>query len=119
MPRRTTLSAQLARMGFADPAQAEGLASGDLALDMEGDDAGLLAALAAAADPDLALAALARMPRDPELSGALREDAGLARRLALVLGASAALGDHLARHPDGWRLLRGPRSEERRVGKEC
>ncbi len=108
MPRRTTQSAQLARMGFADPAQAEGLASGDLALDMEGDDAGLLAALAAAADPDLALAALARMPRDPELFGALREDAGLARRLALVLGASAALGDHLARHPDGWQLLRGP-----------
>ena len=25
-----------------------------------------------------------------------------------MLGASAALGDHLARHPEGWRLLRGP-----------
>src|SRR5215813_7649098 len=62
MPRRTTPSARLARMGFADPAQAERLASGDLALDLDsGDldsgDAGLLAALAAAADPDLALAA--------------------------------------------------------------
>src|SRR5215470_8163928 len=91
MPRRTTLSARLARMGFADPAEA-----------------GLLAALAAAADPDLALAALARMPRDAELLTALHQDADLARRLALVLGASAALGDHLARHPEGWRLLRGP-----------
>ena len=108
MPRRTTLSARLARMGFADPAQAERLAGGDLALDIESGDTGLLAALAAAADPDLALAALARMPRDAELLAALDQDAGLARRLALVLGASAALGDHLARHPEGWRLLRGP-----------
>ena len=108
MPRQTTPSARLARMGFADPARAERLASEDLALDIDGDDAELLAALAAAADPDLALAALARMPRDAALLSALREDAGLRRRLALVLGASATLGDHLARHPEGWRLLRGP-----------
>jgi len=108
MPRRTTLSARLARMGFADPAQAERLAGGDLALDTDSGDGGLLTALAAAADPDLALAALARMPRDTELLTALHQDADLARRLALVLGASAALGDHLARHPEGWRLLRGP-----------
>src|SRR5207247_10320726 len=67
-----------------------------------------MAALAAAAAPDLARAALARMPRDAELLTALHQDADLARRLALVLGASAALGDHLARHPEGWRLLRGP-----------
>ena len=108
MPRRTTLGARLARMGFADPAQAERLASGDLALDIGSGDAGLMTALATAADPDLALAALARMPRDAELLTALHQDADLARRLALVLGASAALGDHLARHPEGWRLLRGP-----------
>src|SRR5690348_1009353 len=108
MPRQTTLSARLARMGFADPAQAERLAGGDLALDTDSGDGGLLTALAAAADPDLALAALARMPRDTELLTALHQDADLARRLALVLGASAALGDHLARHPEGWRLLRGP-----------
>ena len=108
MPRRTTLSARLARMGFADPALAERLAGGDLALDTDSGDGGLLTALAAAADPDLALAALARMPRDAELLAALHQDADLARRLALVLGASAALGDHLARHPEGWRLLRGP-----------
>src|SRR4029077_17270124 len=108
MPRQTTLSARLARMGFADPTQAERLAGGDLALDTDSGDGGLLTALAAAADPDLALAALARMPRDTELLTALHQDADLARRLALVLGASAALGDHLARHPEGWRLLRGP-----------
>ena len=107
MPRRHTLSAQLARMGFADPAQAERLVEGDLALDIDSADAELLGALADAADPDLALAALARLPRDTGLLAALREDAGLRTRLAAVLGASAALGDHLARHPEGWRLLRG------------
>jgi [glutamine synthetase] adenylyltransferase / [glutamine synthetase]-adenylyl-L-tyrosine phosphorylase len=108
MPRRTTLSARLARMGFADPAQAERLICGELALDIDGADAELFEALGAAADPDLALAALARMPRDRELLAAVREDPGLRARLTAVLGASAALGDHLARHPDGWRLLRGP-----------
>jgi [glutamine synthetase] adenylyltransferase / [glutamine synthetase]-adenylyl-L-tyrosine phosphorylase len=108
MPRRTTLSARLARMGFADPAQAERLIRGELALDIDGSDAELFEALGAAADPDLALAALARMPRDRELLAAAREDPGLRARLTLVLGASAALGDHLARHPEGWRLLCGP-----------
>jgi [glutamine synthetase] adenylyltransferase / [glutamine synthetase]-adenylyl-L-tyrosine phosphorylase len=108
MPRRTTLSARLARMGFADPARAERLVCGELALDIDGADAGLFEALGAAADPDLALAALARIPRDPELLAAAREDPGLRARLTLVLGASAALGDHLARHPEGWRRLRGP-----------
>ena len=80
----------------------------DLALDIDGDDADVLTALAGAADPDLALAALARIPRDEALLAALRDDPGLRRRLAAVLGASAALGGHLARHPDGWRLLAGP-----------
>jgi len=108
MPRRTTLSGRLARMGFADPAQAERLICGELALDIDGGDAELFEALGAAADPDLALAALARMPRDRELLAAARADPGLRARLTAVLGASAALGDHLARHPDGWRLLRGP-----------
>jgi glutamate-ammonia-ligase adenylyltransferase len=94
-------------MGFADPAQAERLVEGDLALDIDSGDAELLGALADAADPDLALAALARLPRDTGPLAALREDAGLRTRLAAVLGSSAALGDHLARHPEGWRLLRG------------
>jgi glutamate-ammonia-ligase adenylyltransferase len=107
MPRRTTPAARLARLGFADPAQAERLVD-SLALDADGDDAVVLEALAAAADPDLALAALARMPRDEALLAALRDDPGLRARLTAVLGTSAALGDHLARHPEGWRLLSGP-----------
>jgi [glutamine synthetase] adenylyltransferase / [glutamine synthetase]-adenylyl-L-tyrosine phosphorylase len=103
MPRRTTVAAQLARMGFADPARAGRLA-GDLGLG-PGDE--LLAAAAAAADPDQALAALDRLLHDGELAAALRADPVLRRRLTLVLGSSVALGDHLARHPDGWRLLAG------------
>src|SRR5262249_59980711 len=47
------------------------------------------------------------MPRDAELARALAEDARLRARLAAVLGASAALGDHLSRHPRHWRVLAG------------
>ena len=95
-------------MGFADADRAERLLSEDLALDPEGADADLLASLAAAADPDLALTTLARMPLSGDLLAALRADAGLRSRLTAVLGASAALGDHLARHPEDWQVLSGP-----------
>jgi glutamate-ammonia-ligase adenylyltransferase len=95
-------------MGFADADRAERLLSEDLALDPEGADADLLVSLAAAADPDLALTTLARMPLSGDLLAALRADAGLRSRLTAVLGASAALGDHLARHPEDWQVLSGP-----------
>ena len=95
-------------MGFADADRAERLLSEDLALDPEGADTDLLASLAAAADPDLALTTLARMPLSGDLLAALRADAGLRSRLTAVLGASAALGDHLARHPEDWQVLSGP-----------
>jgi glutamate-ammonia-ligase adenylyltransferase len=108
VPRRTTPAARLARLGFADAARAERLLTEDLALDADGDDRGILRAIAEAADPDLALAALARLPRDEDLLAALRADPALRRRLAAVLGASAALGDHLARHPGHWRMLQPP-----------
>ena len=107
MPRRTTAAARLARLGFADPARAELLLTEDLAIDPGGSGSVLVEALAAAADPDLALAALARMPRDAELAKALDDDPRLRARLTAVLGASAALGDHLTRHPDHWRVLAG------------
>jgi [glutamine synthetase] adenylyltransferase / [glutamine synthetase]-adenylyl-L-tyrosine phosphorylase len=108
MPRGTSLAGQLAAMGFADTDRAQRLLQTDLGLDIAGADATTLQALAAAADPDLAVAALARLPADPELRAELRADAGLRERLAAVLGASAALGDHLARHPADWRVLSGP-----------
>ena len=108
MRRRTTPAGELARLGFADAARAERLLSQDLALDPEGADADLLASLAASADPDLALITLSRITLSGDLLTALRADAGLRSRLTAVLGASAALGDHLARHPGDWRVLSGP-----------
>jgi [glutamine synthetase] adenylyltransferase / [glutamine synthetase]-adenylyl-L-tyrosine phosphorylase len=86
-------------MGFADTAQAE------QRITELGADAALLQAVAVAADPDLALAALGRMAPDAELRQALRIDPVLRDRLVSVLGASAALGDHLSRHAADWRLL--------------
>jgi [glutamine synthetase] adenylyltransferase / [glutamine synthetase]-adenylyl-L-tyrosine phosphorylase len=106
VPRRTTPVARLARLGFADAARAERLLTDDLGFDPDGADTGIVRALADAADPDLALVALSRMPRSQELMAALRAEPQLRTRLAAVLGASAALGDHLARHPGHWRTLR-------------
>jgi [glutamine synthetase] adenylyltransferase / [glutamine synthetase]-adenylyl-L-tyrosine phosphorylase len=110
MPRGT-LAGQLAAMGFADTSRAQQLLSGlgieAAVADPENGstDRPLLQAMAGAADPDLALAGLSRIEPDAELREALRTDAGLRDRLISVLGASAALGDHLARHPGDWRLL--------------
>jgi len=105
---RGTLTGQLATLGFADTASARRLLTGDLGLDIEGADAALVEAIAGAADPDLALSTLARMAPDAELRVVLRADAGLRDRLITVLGVSAALGDHVARHPADWRVLAGP-----------
>src|ERR1700722_18814210 len=102
---RGTLTGQLAAMGFADTERARELLTMDLGLDPDGADAWLVEALATAADPDLALATLARLAPDAELTAALRADPGLRDRLVTVLGASAALGDHLVRHPADWRAL--------------
>jgi [glutamine synthetase] adenylyltransferase / [glutamine synthetase]-adenylyl-L-tyrosine phosphorylase len=108
MTRGTTMAGQLAAMGFADTARAQRLLTDDLLLDAADGDAGLLEALAGAADPDLALASLARLAGNGALRAALRSDRGLRERLVSVLGTSAALGDHLARHPEDWRTLGGP-----------
>jgi [glutamine synthetase] adenylyltransferase / [glutamine synthetase]-adenylyl-L-tyrosine phosphorylase len=105
---RGTLTGQLAALGFADTERARQLLTADLRLDPDGDDAWLVEALATAADPDLALATLARLAPDAELTAALKSDPGLRDRLITVLGVSAALGDHLVRHPADWRVLAGP-----------
>jgi [glutamine synthetase] adenylyltransferase / [glutamine synthetase]-adenylyl-L-tyrosine phosphorylase len=108
MPRGT-LAGHLAAMGFADTARAEALLT-ELGLAVsasDGSDEVLLRALSGAADPDLALAALTRMAPGSELRQALRDDAEFRDRLVSVLGVSAALGDHLSRHPADWRLLAG------------
>jgi [glutamine synthetase] adenylyltransferase / [glutamine synthetase]-adenylyl-L-tyrosine phosphorylase len=116
--RGTTLAGQLAAMGFADTAKAQRLLTEDLGLDTGAADADVLEALAAAADPDLALASLARLPPDAELRAALRTDPGLRARLIGVLGVSAALGGHLARHPGDWRELSGPEALRRPSARE-
>ncbi len=72
-------------------------------------DEQVLAALSLVADPDAALAALDRLleaaPDGEDLAAALCADEGLRAGLLGVLGASTALGDHLARHPRHWHLL--------------
>jgi glutamate-ammonia-ligase adenylyltransferase len=101
--RLSTVTARLVRHGFADSAAASALVD---ALDA-GDD--LVNALAAAADPDLAVASLRRLidaaPDRRKLAAAIDADEGFRTRLAAVLGASAALGEHLARHPEQWSAL--------------
>ena len=107
MPRGVTLTGRLAALGFADTATAQRLLTDELGLDLAGEDAGIVAALAAAPDPDRAVAGLAALAPDPDLRAALRSDARLRAGLAAVLGTSQALADHLRRHRDDWRLLGG------------
>src|SRR5690242_20173080 len=128
--RETTLAGQLARLGFREPARAERLL-GDRALaglmdPMEAVfDDGLIAALSSTADPDRALLGLVRLMESLAEFGAREDAADLEQRAAdparllaivrsggpvrdrllAVLGGSAALGDHLARHPDDWSVL--------------
>ncbi len=103
---------RLTRTGFGEPSAAQealaGLGLWDGAPAGEGADA-VVRALGECADPDLALTALARLvqaaPDRDALLAALCERAGLRDRLLGVLGVSIALGDHLAVHPQDWRVL--------------
>jgi [glutamine synthetase] adenylyltransferase / [glutamine synthetase]-adenylyl-L-tyrosine phosphorylase len=100
-------------MGFADAARAERLLLTDLGgIAAELDSDVIVAALAAAADPDLALTGLARIfeaaDKPAALRTALREEQDFRDRLTAVLGVSAGLADHLARHPEDCQVLRGP-----------
>jgi len=96
------------RRGFQEPATAERLLA-EPVLAGAGADPGLLDAFGATADPDLALSGLLRLAeaqQDPQpLLGTLLTSKPLRDRLLGVLGASEALGDHLAGHPDDWREL--------------
>jgi glutamate-ammonia-ligase adenylyltransferase len=107
MTRPATGKGQLLRLGFTDPERSLGhlTALGDSAEQ-------LLPLLGRAADPDLAVAGLARLTEaidDPAaLLDGLTGDEGTAMRLFSVLGMSTALTDHLVRHPDHWRELADP-----------
>jgi len=105
--RVTTRSGRLARLGFVD---AERSAAALERLGPPADE--LVHLLASAADPDQAAAYLADLvdvvPDGPALVEELVRDEGTAMRLFAVLGASAALGDHLLRHPEHLRELADP-----------
>ena len=105
--RRPSLTGRLARLGFTDATRAERLLA-----DTEADiDDTLIDALGSTAHPDLALDGLLRLleraPDPATLLNTLDADTDVRDRLLAVLGVSAALGDHLARHPEHWRVLAG------------
>ncbi|MET7856350.1 bifunctional [glutamine synthetase] adenylyltransferase/[glutamine synthetase]-adenylyl-L-tyrosine phosphorylase [Streptomyces sp. NPDC005318] len=108
--RRSSTFTRLLRHGFTDPSAAERLL--DLpALSSVRTDPVLLDALGATADPDLALQGLVRLVEAEDaaerqtLLDTLITAKPLRDRLLGVLGASEALGDHLARHPRDWHAL--------------
>jgi [glutamine synthetase] adenylyltransferase / [glutamine synthetase]-adenylyl-L-tyrosine phosphorylase len=115
---RSSLAGWLARLGFADAARAEHRLRDDLRADVSvpsvaravpgGADVGLVVTLAAAPDPDIALDGLVRLGERHPVLDELRADPELTARLTAVLGASTALADHLARHPEDIGVLRGP-----------
>lgn len=107
MSDRRTDRSELVRLGFADIDRAsEHLQQ----IAPTGRD--LLAILGRTADPDAALDALCRLADvvedREELLAAVADDEGTAMRLLCVLGASAALADHLVTHPFHWRELTDP-----------
>ena len=113
---RISLSGWLARTGFADVPRAERelTALGITGQGIVADGHPVLAALARAADPDLALAGLAQVAeRDPGLIEELVADQAFRIRLTAALGVSKALADHLARHPADSALLRGQEAGRR------
>ncbi|MGV9939310.1 bifunctional [glutamine synthetase] adenylyltransferase/[glutamine synthetase]-adenylyl-L-tyrosine phosphorylase [Streptomyces sp. NPDC003401] len=109
--RRSSTFTRLLRHGFTDASAAERLLDG-VELSPVRDDPVLLEALGRTADPDLALRGLVRLLEAQPGESARREliDTVIAAkplrdRLLGVLGASAALADHLARHPRDWEAL--------------
>ncbi|GAA2928449.1 bifunctional [glutamine synthetase] adenylyltransferase/[glutamine synthetase]-adenylyl-L-tyrosine phosphorylase [Streptomyces enissocaesilis] len=110
-PGRTSSTfTRLLRHGFTDPSAAERLLGAPELAAVRGDPV-LLDALGATADPDLALLGLVRLAEAQDDAGrrvlldTLVTAKPLRDRLLGVLGASEALGDHLARHPRDWHAL--------------
>ncbi|WP_455356310.1 bifunctional [glutamine synthetase] adenylyltransferase/[glutamine synthetase]-adenylyl-L-tyrosine phosphorylase [Streptomyces sp. SYSU K217416] len=108
--RRSSTFTRLLRHGFTDPSAAGRLLDAPELTSVRTDPV-LLDALGITADPDLALRGLVRLveAQDPEERRALLSTLVTAKplrdRLLGVLGASEALGDHLARHPRDWHAL--------------
>ena len=103
---RESAHSRLIRLGFTDP---DGAGRTLVGLGELAGDPLFLEALGRVADPDLALASTARLlaaADDPAaLAATLLAAKPLRDRLLGVLGVSAALGDHLVRHPGAWHTL--------------
>lgn len=98
---------ELARLGFSDLGGADSLL-GELGDELGLGRAELTAHAALSADPDGALAALARIARrDAEPLRALHDDPQGWRALWAILGASSGFGDFYLRHPEELPLLVG------------
>ncbi|MCQ8829144.1 bifunctional [glutamine synthetase] adenylyltransferase/[glutamine synthetase]-adenylyl-L-tyrosine phosphorylase [Streptomyces malaysiensis] len=124
--RRSSNVTRLLRHGFTDASAAQRLLDAPELAAVRSDPV-LLEALGATADPDLALLGLLRLvealPEEEAKEAGAGENGGqragsrqalldtlvtakpLRDRLLGVLGASEALGDHLARHPGDWHAL--------------
>ncbi|MGR8010852.1 bifunctional [glutamine synthetase] adenylyltransferase/[glutamine synthetase]-adenylyl-L-tyrosine phosphorylase [Streptomyces hypolithicus] len=108
--RRSSTFSRLLRHGFTDPAAAERLLDAPELAAVRSDPV-LLDALGRTADPDLALLGLVRLAEAQVTDerhvflDTLVSAKPLRDRLLGVLGASEALGDHLARHPRDWQAL--------------
>ncbi|MYS21258.1 glutamate-ammonia-ligase adenylyltransferase, partial [Streptomyces sp. DvalAA-14] len=119
--RRSSTFSRLLRHGFTDPGAAERLLEAEVLSGVRADPV-LLDALAATADPDQALRGLVRLTEALEpgerraLLDTLVTGKPLRDRLLGVLGASEALGDHLARHPADWHALVTYESADLRAG---
>lgn len=96
---------RLVSVGLRDTQRAESLLG---SVELTGlDRQSLLAQLAAAPDPDMALLLLIRLiERDATVAELVREDA--ARPLLRLLGASEALGEFLIRRPEHLDIFRAP-----------
>ncbi|MEO6714201.1 MAG: bifunctional [glutamine synthetase] adenylyltransferase/[glutamine synthetase]-adenylyl-L-tyrosine phosphorylase [Mycobacteriales bacterium] len=103
--REQTLA--LARLGFASPEQASRTLAERPELFGH-----TLDTLAASADPDLAMNALSSLlavaPDADDLLESIDRDESVRTMLIDVLAVSTALGEHLVRHPESWRVLADP-----------
>ncbi len=109
--------ARLARLGFADATTAAAMVEAWGAHGSPDQIEAALARLPGTADPDLALAGFNQLVlARPGLFAELESNHEFSRRLIAVLGASVALNQHLAGHPDDVAVLLG--SVERRSADE-
>jgi glutamate-ammonia-ligase adenylyltransferase len=111
--RAATETGRLVRLGFSDPrAAASALVEAGLWEDgrpRNEDAEAVLATIVEAPDPDLALAALARLvAADAGLIPRLAVQTPVRRRLLQLLGTSTVLGDHLVAHPEDVEVLADP-----------